>query len=83
MDEQTLASKEGLSPSTVCQLLKLTRLCPKVTEALMLIDNRAAAWRFSIRRLLPLVALPPVEQWECFGKIGRSKRKGRKHTKPD
>jgi len=39
------------------------------------------AWRFSIRRLLPLVALSPIDQWEYLQKIGRLERKRRTHTK--
>lgn len=83
MEEQTLAARERLSPSTVCQLLKLTRLCPKVIEALLLIDNRASAWRFSIRRLLPLVTLSPADQWATFEKIGRTKRVRTKRSKAE
>jgi hypothetical protein len=71
---QQLAIKEGVSPSSVCQWRKLTRLCPAVQEALLEIDDRATAWRCSIRRLLPLVTLSPATQWQKFEEVRRAKR---------
>ena len=55
---QALAVREKLSPATVSQLRKLARLSPAVQSELLKITNRAQAWRYSIRRLLPLVGRP-------------------------
>lgn len=74
LSPKALASREGLSPATVSQLRKLTTLCPAVQQALQEIDDRAMAWRCSIRRLLPLIGLPPAAQWAKFDQIRTSRR---------
>jgi hypothetical protein len=77
LSPRAFALREGLSTATVCQWRKLLRLCPAVRQALLKINDRATAWRCSIRRLLPLAALPPARQCEAFQKFANGRRRCR------
>ncbi len=71
---RALAVRERIAPATLCQLRKLTQLCPDVQQALLAIKDRATAWRCSIRRIIPLVPRPPARQWQEFRKLTDSRR---------
>lgn len=71
---RALAVREKIAPATLCQWRKLTQLCPEVQQALLAIKDRATAWRCSIRRVLPLVSLPPVRQWREFQRLTGRRR---------
>ncbi len=71
---RTLARRENISPTTALRWLKLLGLCSSIQKRLLKIDDRATAWRFSVRRLLPLVSLESSQQEEMFRRLEATRR---------
>ena len=75
-----VAKEEGLSPATLCQLLKLTRLTEPVKTRLLALRGRSETWRCGIRQLLPLVGLEPRKQMQAFQKILTRPKAGKRRA---
>lgn len=66
---RALAARVGVSEPTMSQQLQLTRLCTRVRNALLALDDRRLIWHLSYRRLKPLLALTPAEQCRRFSAL--------------